>query len=343
MKKLYFLNEEESKRILNLHKQATKKQYLSEQSLPDQEMDEQVDWGRVGSSAAVGAAGGAFLGGVGAVPGAVIGAAVSLLSQAFGGGASLAGAKKILDACNVKGAVGPAKMTRQELNAIADGINAAIEGMGTDEDAIKSNLSKIQTIPDLCGMAKTYETRHGESLFDAIDGDIDSSGEWKTYVFLPLLDAFENTKELSAKLKTDAAAAAGKIVGSFAKFPCVAKHPKAKLSTMSNGSEVYDINGVIYYNNGRKMSADRTMSNYTCTDPEFSATTTVAATAGKKTGNYGAVSTLQPKTKTIQSNLGVSQTGTMDQTTIDALITKLNGSGTTTQAAQASTSNTGTV
>jgi len=31
MKKLYFLNEEESKRILNLHKNATKKQYLSEQ------------------------------------------------------------------------------------------------------------------------------------------------------------------------------------------------------------------------------------------------------------------------------------------------------------------------
>ena len=30
MKKLYFLNEEESKRILNLHKEATKKQYLKE-------------------------------------------------------------------------------------------------------------------------------------------------------------------------------------------------------------------------------------------------------------------------------------------------------------------------
>ena len=32
MKKLYFLNEEESKRILNLHKEATKKQYLPEAS-----------------------------------------------------------------------------------------------------------------------------------------------------------------------------------------------------------------------------------------------------------------------------------------------------------------------
>jgi hypothetical protein len=33
MKKLYFLNEEESKRILNLHKEATKKHYLSEQDV----------------------------------------------------------------------------------------------------------------------------------------------------------------------------------------------------------------------------------------------------------------------------------------------------------------------
>lgn len=48
MKKLYFLNEEESKRILNLHKEATKKHYLSEQ-----EVDE-ADMGSVVSNAAGG-------------------------------------------------------------------------------------------------------------------------------------------------------------------------------------------------------------------------------------------------------------------------------------------------
>ena len=36
MKKLYFLNEEEKNRILNLHENATKRQYLSEQQKPTQ-------------------------------------------------------------------------------------------------------------------------------------------------------------------------------------------------------------------------------------------------------------------------------------------------------------------
>jgi hypothetical protein len=38
MKKLYFLNEEESKRILNLHKDATKRQYLKENYDPTKEV-----------------------------------------------------------------------------------------------------------------------------------------------------------------------------------------------------------------------------------------------------------------------------------------------------------------
>lgn len=43
MKKLYFLNEEESKRILNLHKEATKKQYLKETI--DKKSGEQIPGG----------------------------------------------------------------------------------------------------------------------------------------------------------------------------------------------------------------------------------------------------------------------------------------------------------
>jgi hypothetical protein len=71
--------------------------------------------------------------------------------------------------------------------------------VGTDEKAIKTNLQKITTIPDLCAMAGIYQTRHGENLFDAIDGDIDDQAEWKTYVYLPLLDAYDNSQEIGAK------------------------------------------------------------------------------------------------------------------------------------------------
>jgi hypothetical protein len=291
MKKLYFLNEEESNRILNLHKNAVKRQYLSEQVSDDQELDE-IDWGSVSTGAAAGAAGGALIGGVGAVPGAIIGGAASLLSQAFGGSYSVDAAKKILSACNSKGQVGPPQMNRQTLNTIADAINTAIEGMGTDEDAIKNNLSKLQTIPDLCGVARTYQTRHGESLFDAIDGDIDSPNEWKTYVFLPLLDAYENTKELAAKVKQQPNAGQGANKGGVA-----ANAQKCGWGT--------DVEG--YKNSGWKCPKPGTKVN---------------------TGTGGGGSTsLAPKVKAIQSKVGVTQTGTMDQATIDALMAKINGGG----------------
>ena len=256
MKKLYFLNEEESKRILNLHKEATKKQYLSEQEL------DEADMGNVASNAASGAIiGAAWGGGVFSVPGAIIGGAVGAIYGLLSNSNSSDGAKKILQACTNTKLVGPASQTRQQLNAIADGLNTAIEGMGTDEDAIKSNLQKITTIPDLCGMAKIYQTRHGENLFDAIDGDIDSEGEWKQYVFLPLLDAYENSVDLGKKL---AAQKESSVVKGFEKFPCIPSNPKAKSSKLSDGSIAYIIDGVVYYGNGRKKLVDGTMANYSC-------------------------------------------------------------------------------
>jgi hypothetical protein len=269
MKKLYFLNEEESKRILNLHKDATKKQYLSEQSLSDQELDE-TDWGSIATGAQVGAAAGAVagvgFGVVGAIPGALIGGAIGMATAIFNGGTySYEGVTRILQVCKSK-EMGKPLMSRQELSSIADGVNTAIDGMGTDEDAIKSNLSKIKSIPDLCGLVTIYQTRHGESLFEALDDDIDSESEWKNNVYLPLLDAYENSKELGEKAA--AVAPSGTTTG-----------------------------------------------------------TTTGTTDTTKVIKRGGVSNLQPKTKTIQSTLGVSQTGTMDQATIDALMVKLQGSG----------------
>ena len=150
------------------------------------------DWGAVATSAAGGAAAGAAFFGIGAVPGAIIGGAIALIGGLLSNSSSSEGAKKILQACSNKQLVGPASQSRQQLNGIADAINAAIEGLGTDEKAIKANLQKITTIPDLCAMSNIYQTRHGESLWDALDGDIDDQSEWKTYVYLPLLDAYEN-------------------------------------------------------------------------------------------------------------------------------------------------------
>jgi hypothetical protein len=55
---------------------------------------------------------------------------------------------------------------------------------------------------------------------------------------------------------------------SWEKFPCVVNHPNAKKGTMENGSWTYEIEGNVYYNNGRKTSSQGNV-NYTCEDPEF--------------------------------------------------------------------------
>lgn len=214
MKKLYFLDEEEKNRILGLHESLKPKSVIKE------------DAGEIAGMAAAGAVAGSAFMGVGAIPGAIIGGTVGLVMGLLRNSNSSDGAKRILQACTNKKEVGPATQTRQQLNAIADGINAAIEGVGTDEKAIKTNLQKITTIPDLCAMAAIYQTRHGENLFDAIDGDIDDQAEWKTYVYLPLLDAYDNSQEIGAK-----AAAAKKSTPAKTATPATKKGGTVKTNT----------------------------------------------------------------------------------------------------------------
>ena len=199
----------------------------------------------------------------GLVSGLLLGGLVGLAYQAYQGfkGGSYSGVKALFSVCASTG-VGPTTMAQGSLNSISKTLYDAVRvWTGTDEDAIKSNLQKITTIPDLCGMAKIYQTRHGENLFDAINGDIDSEGEWKQYVFLPLLDAYENSVDLGKKL---AAQKESSVVKGFEKFPCIPSNPKAKSSKLSDGSIAYIIDGVVYYGNGRKKLVDGTMANYSC-------------------------------------------------------------------------------
>jgi hypothetical protein len=94
MKNLFFINESERERILGMHHDATRKQYLKESN--EEELDE-IDWGRVGTATAGGAATGAIAGGgIGAIPGAIIGAAGSILYQVFSGPGSKDAAGKIV-------------------------------------------------------------------------------------------------------------------------------------------------------------------------------------------------------------------------------------------------------
>jgi len=125
--------------------------------------------------------------------GGVAGAALAYVNSSAG---SYNGVKKIFDACNASG-MGKSTMNGGTLDSISKQVRTAVDGWGTDEDAIKSALGQIATIPDLCAVNKRYaENYPGSTLLGDLDGDIDSDSEWNEYVYQPLLAAKRKSEEI---------------------------------------------------------------------------------------------------------------------------------------------------
>lgn len=179
------------------------KKTLTENVESRENIDEQ-SWAQISkgasTGAATGAAVGAVFGGVGAVPGALVGGLLGAASAAFGN-ERFETAKNLFKACKTNKF--KPTLSIDELDMIGDQINRAIEGLGTDEDAIAEALSQLPTIPDLCGLINAYGEVHGD-LFSDLDGDLDSDTEWKNYVLVPLRRAMRKSQELSKQApKTD--------------------------------------------------------------------------------------------------------------------------------------------
>lgn len=326
MKKLYFLNEEEKERILKLHESATTKQYISE-----------ADTGSVLGGAAAGAAIGSAIPVVGTIAGAVIGGALGLIR---GSGGSYSGVEKIFQACNASG-MGKTTMDGGTLDSISKQVHDAIEGWGTDEDAIKSALGKIATIPDLCAVNKRYaENYPGYTLLGDLDGDIDSDSEWNEYVYQPLLAAKRKSEELGAKgssgsssggwsaikdgAKKMMATAIVKAQPAWANYMCIVNNKDANFGKMSNGSYAITIGNSVYYDNGRYKAPDGTMKSYTCPGTTVTTTkpvtTTKTKTVSKSTGTNAIT---QSNVKQVQKIVGVAETGVFDTATAKAVRAKL--------------------
>ena len=171
------------------------KQTLSENVAKVSKIEEQ-SFSQIYKGAATGAATGAGIGlagaGVGAIPGAIIGALGGAVLAAIGN-PKMDQVKKMFDACKTEKST--PTLTTSQLDAISDSINNAIQGVGTDEDAISSALQQLPTIPDLCGLIKAYDY-HGD-LFSDLDGDLDSDYEWKQYVVIPLRNAIRKSQEIT--------------------------------------------------------------------------------------------------------------------------------------------------
>lgn len=214
MKKKFVLTEEESKRILTLHKKKIKEE--RDDIVEQRYNDPGQSTGRIATGAAAGAATGAgvgaIFGGIGAVPGALIGTALGALGGwlTTGGGYSDR-VFQILKWCNANTKkMGKPINSDQYITDIADDIRSAIEGFGrTDEVGISRSLRKLKTIPDLCRLNQIYARRNDERLFEALSGDFDMNSEWGDYVWRPISELVTNTSKITKKAYLDKAKKCG--------------------------------------------------------------------------------------------------------------------------------------
>lgn len=204
MKNKFILTEEESKRILSLHKQKIQEErnQFNEQEEDLDEEDKGQSTGRIMAGSAAGAAAGAgigfLFGGAGAIPGSLIGAGVGALAgwMTTGGGYydKVVGALKWCN--NHRGKIAAPVNNDATIRDIADDISGAVEGFGrTDEVMIARSIRKLKSIPDLCRLNEIYRKRNTESLLNALDGDIDQDGEWRDFVWRPIESLYEYSKK----------------------------------------------------------------------------------------------------------------------------------------------------
>jgi len=214
MKNKLHMTESEMKRILSLHKERIDKErkIIKEQN---EGIEEDVDPGQSTGRIMAGAGGGAALGaGIGSVVpvvgtalGAVMGAGVGALAGWLTtGGGYAERVQKLFKFCrDHRSDLTKPVNSIDRIRDIADNLRAAVSGLGTDEVLIAKNLRKLKTIPDLCKLSQVYNQRYNETLFDALNGDIDQDGEWRDFVWIPLSELTKNTKKIDpSKLKENA-------------------------------------------------------------------------------------------------------------------------------------------
>ena len=209
------IGEEELKRALLMMKYDSKKTLTENvQEVNEQSTDMGLTTGSALGGAAAGAAAtagtmawaGAPLGpvgiGIGAVVGAVAGGVMGYMNQT----GTRENTLKIIESC--KSGVGLPMMSEDAIKSVGTTIYKAIEGIGTDEEAISDAFGDLKTFPDFCKLAEIYENNYGESLADALDGDFDFPSDWLDYVYTPLRRVLERTKvidetKLSASTTND--------------------------------------------------------------------------------------------------------------------------------------------
>ena len=167
-KPLYYLDEYEKSRIIRLHENATKNQYLNNNIISEGFILPTFMWKALGVAAVAGA--GVYF--------------YNQWQQSSGKESFI----KLGEFCNTQDlSSAPLMNAETELTKIAEGLRDAVEIVDvnvfkffqgdspegtTDEEKIKTSLSKIKSIPDYCKLSKIYKTKYGEDLTNRLDSEV---------------------------------------------------------------------------------------------------------------------------------------------------------------------------
>jgi hypothetical protein len=110
-----------------------------------------------------------------------------------GGGDSYSKTQTFFQGCSSLAANLKPTQDKSAHREAADSIYNAIQGFGTDEDAIRGAISSMETVADLCAMYKYYNKTYGD-LYDDLDSDLDGES-FRQYVWSAIAPIVEDAEE----------------------------------------------------------------------------------------------------------------------------------------------------
>jgi hypothetical protein len=217
-------------------------------------------------------------------------------------------------------------------------IYKASKGLGTDTDMLIRGVMKIRSVEELKEVDNLLKaSNYGDSdtgFVDFINGELQMGNDG---------DATEIVNHLkSIGVNATARIGAGKMMANSFKitdvlkkysdtedggigkerdlnwgdrYACVANYEGAEKVQLKDKSHAYKINGVVFYNNGRKMENGQ-MSNYSCNDEMFKGQTKTEDPKPTETKNSGG--SLRDMTIAIQKEIGVDPDGMFGPKSINA-------------------------
>ena len=285
-KKLYFLDEQEKNRIIELHESRTQKQYLLNEASTRENFN-----------------------------------------------------KKINDICNA-GTYGTGNLSTAEVQKISDTLSNTYLRLNSGYmnnnslNRMTQLISGTKLISNFCLVLKKFNETTQRSLMYEFDRFIYNTTAWDLAVRMPLDNLIKNSDEFKQKSDTDYQKISQGITSGWDKlgwdkFPCVLNNPKKRETKTPSGVSVIIIDEFQYYANGRRMNlSTKKMSDYHCgTDGLIKDGVKSASGSGVVTTGGGGLST---RVSAIQKQLGLAQSGKMDQATINTLMGKIQGGSTTT-------------